>query len=102
MAAEANLSLLHQHAAVILARQAAQKAVKRRIQKEGRIKLSTLSAATIARLGNEWLHDHPELLAEAAQSPIVQNSTLPHRKRRPAAQGVLVCECRERNGGPQQ
>ena len=42
MAAEANLSLLRQHAAVILARQAAQRIVKRLIQREGRVKLSTL------------------------------------------------------------
>jgi integrase len=71
MAAEANLSLLRQHAAVILARQAALRAVKRQIQREGRVKLSTLSAATLARLGNEWLGQHPELIAEAAQSDII-------------------------------
>jgi hypothetical protein len=67
MAAEANLSLLRQHAAV-----AAQKAVKRRIQREGRINLSTIAHATLTRLANEWLRQHPELLVEADASPILQ------------------------------
>ena len=62
-----------QHAAVILARQAAETAVKRRIQREGRIKLSTLTAAHLARLAIEHLEAHPELIAEAAASPILQN-----------------------------
>jgi hypothetical protein len=62
-----------QHAAVILARQAAETAVKRRIKREGRIKLSTLTAAHIARLAIEYLEAHPELIAEAAASPIMQN-----------------------------
>jgi hypothetical protein len=70
MAAEANLSLLRQSAVVILARQSAMRAVKRRIQREGRIKLSTLTAARIARLTIEYLDQHPELLAEAAASPM--------------------------------
>jgi hypothetical protein len=69
MAAEANLSLLRQHAAVILARQAALRAVRRRIQKEGRIK-GPLPFSALSRLANEWLCDNPQLLAEAAQSDI--------------------------------
>jgi hypothetical protein len=81
MTAEANLSLLRQHAAVILAQQAALWIVKRRIQAQGWVKLSTLSAATLTRIANDYLREHPELLAEAAADPIVQNSTLPHRKR---------------------
>jgi hypothetical protein len=80
MAAEANLSLLRQHAAVILARQQAQRAVKKRIQKEGRIRVYSLSLSTLTRLGNDYLQAHPELLAEAAADPIVQNLTLTHRK----------------------
>lgn len=56
-----------QHAAVILARQSAMREVKRRIQKEGRVKLYSASAATLTRLGNEWLDQHPELLVEAAE-----------------------------------
>jgi hypothetical protein len=63
MAAEANAILQRQHAAVILGRQAAMREVKRRRQKAG-IK-GTLPHSTLARLGIEWLHDHPELLAEA-------------------------------------
>jgi hypothetical protein len=100
MAAEANLSLLRQSAVVILARQSAIRAVRRRIQKEGKIK-EPLPLSTLSRLANEWLHCHPELLLEAAQSDIVlQMSTLPHRKRRPAAQGLPLCKSHERNGGP--
>jgi hypothetical protein len=70
MAAEANFSLLRQSAIVILAQQSAMRAVRRRIQKEGRIK-GPLPLSTLSRLANEWLHDHPQLLAEAAASPIV-------------------------------
>ena len=62
MTAEANLSLLRQHAAVILARQAAQQAIKRQIKREGRVKLSSLTAARIARLAIEYLDQHPELI----------------------------------------
>jgi hypothetical protein len=54
-----------QAVAVILA----QRAVKRQIQAQGRIKLYSLSAATLTRLANEHLRQHPELLAEAAASP---------------------------------
>jgi hypothetical protein len=78
MAAEANLSLFRQHAAVILARQAAETAVKRRIQREGRVKLSTIAHATLTRL--EWLRQHPELLAEAVDR-----------------QRELLCECQVHN-----
>ena len=70
MAAEANLRLLRQHAAVILARQHAMREVKRRRQKQG-IK-GPLPFSTLSRLAIEWLDAHPELLADAAASPIVQ------------------------------
>ena len=73
MAAEANLTLLRQHAAVILAQQAAQKAVKRCIQREGRIKPGSLPLSTLTRLGNDYLRKQPELLAEAAASSILHN-----------------------------
>jgi hypothetical protein len=43
-----------------------------------KIKLSTLSQATITRLVNEWLRQHPELLLEAAASPIVQRTSSGH------------------------
>jgi hypothetical protein len=70
MAAEACLSLLRHSAVVILAQQAASstQGVKRQIQREGRIKLSSLSAATLSRLAEEYLRQHPELFAEAAAS----------------------------------
>jgi hypothetical protein len=73
MAAEANLSLLRQSAIVILAQQAAMRIVKRQIKAQGRVKLSALSHATLTRLGNNYLREHPELIAEAAASPILQN-----------------------------
>jgi hypothetical protein len=101
MAAEANLSLFRQHAAVILARLSAERLVKKRIRAEGRIPLSTIPAARIARLANEWLEAHPELLAEAAADPIVlQISQVSFKRRKPAAQGLPVCKSQERNGGP--
>src|ERR1700722_17963621 len=106
MAAEANLSLLRQSAIVILAQQAALRIVKRQIKAQGRVKLSTLSAATLTRIANDYLREHPALLADAAASPIVQNLTLAHRERRPAAQGVLVCKSQVQKsaliGVPQQ
>jgi hypothetical protein len=79
MAAEANASLLRQSAIVILARQSAMREVKRRRQKAG-IK-ATLPHSTLARLSIEWLADHPELLAEAAASPIVQNLGIVRKRR---------------------
>jgi hypothetical protein len=54
-----------QAAAMVLARQAALRAVKRRIQKEGRIKLGSVPLSTLTRLGNDYLRKHPELLVEA-------------------------------------
>jgi hypothetical protein len=71
LAAEADLSLLRQLAIVTLARQSALRTIKSKIKREGRVKLGTLSQATLTRLANDWLRQHPELLAEAAASPIV-------------------------------
>ena len=99
MAAEANPSLLRQHAAVILARQAAMREVKRRRQKQGL--RETLPHSTLARLGQEWLAAHPELYAEALASPIVQELQLPHRKRRPDPKQELLCKSQVQNGGDQ-
>jgi hypothetical protein len=68
MAAEANLSLLRQHAAaVILARQAAHRIIVRKIRAEGRIKLGTLSHATLSRLAIELVEQCPGLVAEATE-----------------------------------
>jgi hypothetical protein len=66
------LNARRQTAVVILAQQSAMRAVRRQIQREGRIKLWSLSHATLTRLGNEWLRQHPELIAEAAASPILE------------------------------
>ena len=81
MAAEANLSLLRQSAIVILAQQSALRIVKRRIQAQGRVKLSTLSAATLTRIADDYLREHPELIAEAAADPIVQNLGIVRKRR---------------------
>jgi hypothetical protein len=98
MAAEANLILQRQHAAVILARQAALRVVKRQIQREGRIKLGSLPFSTLSRLAIEWLDAHPELLSEAELSPIVQNLRIPNRRRRPDPKRELVCKSQVQNG----
>jgi hypothetical protein len=79
MAAEANLRLLRQHAAVILARQHAMREVKRRRQKQG-IK-GPLPFSTLSRLAIEWLDAHPELLADAAASPIGQEVRILRKRR---------------------
>jgi hypothetical protein len=100
MAAEANLSLFRQHAAVILAQQSALKAVRQRIQKEGKIK-EPLPFSTLSRLANEWLRQHPELIAEAAADPIVvQMSQVSFKRRKPAAQGLPLCKSHERKSAP--
>ena len=64
-----------QHAAVTLARLAAQKEIKRCRQKQGL--RETLPHSTLARLSIEWLADHPELLAEAAASPVGRKGKSP-------------------------
>ena len=87
-----------QHAAVILARQAAQKAVKRQIQREGRIKLSSLTAARIARLAYEWLDHHPELIAEALASELRNCEKAKGRWSQRQILSQLMCKMESRNG----
>jgi hypothetical protein len=77
MAVEAtpSLTLLNprqQSATATLAHLAAVKAVKRRIQAEGKVKVWLVRHAEIRRLADEWLRTHPELYAmgEAAASAI--------------------------------
>ena len=94
MAAEANPSLLRQHAVVILARQSAMREVKRRRQKQG-IK-GSLPFSTLSRLAIEHLQANPQLIAEAAASPIVQMLGNSHRQRIVDPQRELLCESRER------
>jgi hypothetical protein len=79
MAAEADLILHRQHAAVILARQAAIQAVRQQRKRQG-IR-DTLPHSTLARLGQEWLAAHPELYAEALASPIVQQLGIVRKRR---------------------
>lgn len=67
---------LAQHAAVILARLTAQKEVRRRIKKSGG-NLSLIPYSRLTRLGNEWLEEHPELIAAAAADPIVAQMCRP-------------------------
>jgi hypothetical protein len=103
----ATSSLLSPHAerqaaAIVLAQQAAMRIVKRQIKAQGRVKLSTVFHATLTRLGNDYLRSHPELLAEAAADPIVQNLGNSFKRRKPAPQGLPLCKSHDRNGGPQQ
>jgi hypothetical protein len=93
------LSPEQQQAAVILARQAAMREVKRRRQKQGL--RHTLPYSVLSRLANEWLADHPELYAEALASPIVQELGNSIRRRRPDPKRELVCKSQVQNGGQQ-
>jgi hypothetical protein len=64
-----NLSELtpqQQQAAVVLARLAAQKEVKRRRQKAG-IK-GPIAFSNLSRLANEWLDQHPALLPQPEEA----------------------------------
>jgi hypothetical protein len=97
MAAEANAILQRQHAAVILARQAAIQAVRQQRKRQG-IR-ETLPHSTLARLGQEWLAAHPELYAEALASPIVQELGNSIGKRRPDPKQELLCKSQVQNGG---
>jgi hypothetical protein len=99
MAVEGKPSLLRQHAAVILARQAAIREVKRNRQRQG-IR-ETLPMSTLSRMAIEWVEAHPELLAEAALSPIVQNLGIDHIRRRPDPKRELVCRSQAQIGGDQ-
>ena len=86
-------SLLRQHAAVILARQAAMRKVKRRRQKQGF--RETLPMAVLSRSAIEHLQANPELYAEAAVSPIVQNLpvqiSFSDSRSRPQVKNVYEC-----------
>jgi hypothetical protein len=96
------LTPAQQSAIHVLAKQSARKAVKRRIQAEGRIKpWWIVTSAEISKLAGGYLRQHPELFAQAAASPIVQNLQVTNRQRRPAAQGLSLCRSQERNGGGQ-
>jgi hypothetical protein len=94
------LNARRQFATITLTQLAARNAVKRQIQREGRIKPWWLvSPAQIAQLADDYLAAHPELYVQAAASPIVQNLQLPHKRRRPGNQPLPLCRSHERNGG---
>jgi hypothetical protein len=52
----------------VLAKLAALRAIKRQIQKEGRLRVSLIPAAKLNALAGLYLQAHPELFHEAAQS----------------------------------
>ena len=58
----------------VLAKQAALRAVKRQIQKEGRLRVSLILAGKLDAWAKLYLKAHPELFREALASPIVQQS----------------------------
>jgi hypothetical protein len=68
---------------MILARQAARKAVKRQFQAQG-LKVSHMQARVIAAAANDYLRDHPELLEQAAETvrKVPQLRTLAEREER--------------------
>ncbi len=58
-------------AITVLARLAARNAIRRKLQAQGR-KVTLIPLAEIAPLADHYLQQHPELLCDAALSPIVQ------------------------------
>jgi hypothetical protein len=85
----------------VLAKLAALRAIKRQIQKEGRLRVSIIPACKLDALAGLYLKAHPELLTQAMQSDlVVQQSKHFIKSRRPGNQGLPVCENHERNGGP--
>jgi hypothetical protein len=72
----------------------------RKRQAEGRVKVTLLPMSQIVPLADRYLEEHrAELLAQAAASPIVQNSEVAHGSRRPGNQTVLRAQLGVQNGG---
>ena len=67
---QAQLRARLSQAAITLARQQAEKAVKRQVQAEGRRKLSQIAHREIVALARDYLAEHPELIPEAR--PIIE------------------------------
>ena len=65
----AQLNPRQQSAAVILARQAARNAVKRQIQRRGRVKLSMVPYGEITRLADAYLAGAPRALCAIGVEP---------------------------------
>jgi hypothetical protein len=76
-------------AIVVLARQAALREIKQQRKRQGMREVLPMSV--LSRMAMEWVEQHPELIAEAAPSPIVQELGLAHRKRRPRNQALPLC-----------
>jgi hypothetical protein len=99
MASLSELTPEQQHAAVVLARLAAQREVKRLRQKK-RIK-GPIAFSVLSRMANEWLADHPELYAEAALSPIVQELGIVRKRRTVGRKGKSLFTTHVHNEGDQ-
>jgi hypothetical protein len=83
----------------VLAKQAALRAVKQQIQKEGRLKVALIPAGKLGALATQYLKAHAELFQEALASPLVQKSEHSINSRRRRNQGLVVYKSYERNGG---
>src|SRR5215471_1904194 len=77
----------------VLAKQSALRAVKRQIQKEGRLRVTLIPAGKLGALATQYLKAHPELFQEALASPIVQNSAKTHKQRSRRNQSLPLCKC---------
>jgi hypothetical protein len=76
----------------VLAKLAALRAIKRQIQKEGRLRVSLIPAGKLNALAGLYLKDHPELLMQAAQSDLVRISKHSTKSRRLGDQALPVCK----------
>ena len=83
----------------VLAKQAALRAVKRQIQKEGRVKVTLIPAGKLGALATWYLEAHPELFQEVLASPLVQNSEHSRKRRSFDWQRKLLNETHAQNGG---
>jgi hypothetical protein len=86
------------HVVHVLAKQAALRAVKRQIQKEGRCKVTLIPAGELGALATRYLEAHPELFQEALASPIVQNSQHSRKRRSVDRQRKFLNETHVQNG----
>jgi hypothetical protein len=86
----------------VLAKLAALRAVKRQIQKEGRVKVTLIPAGMLGALATQYLKAHPELFQEAARSDLARISTHSIKRRRLDPQREFLNETHVQNGGPQR
>jgi hypothetical protein len=83
----------------VLAKLAALRTIKRQIQKEGRLRVSLISASKLSALANLYLKDHPELFREAAQSDLARISKHKTKRRSVDPQRKFLNETHVQNGG---